>query len=95
MFICEVKQPNFFFAIWGQLMNFHIPAGREPKVQFLCLLFQGTCAKNLPRARFKDWKALNVAVSEGGAGYLDSLPSPTSSKPLRILPKACLSLRGS
>lgn len=38
---------------------------------------------------------LNAAVSEGGAGYLDSLPSPTSSKPLRIPPKAGLSLRGS
>ena len=38
---------------------------------------------------------LNVAVSEGVAGDLDSLPSPMSSKPLRSLPKVCLSLRGS
>ncbi|KAM7240511.1 hypothetical protein CapIbe_008417 [Capra ibex] len=30
---------------------------------------------------------LNVAVSEGVAGDLDSLPSPMSSKPLRGLPK--------
>lgn len=83
VFICEVKQPNFFYASWGQLMNSHFPAGREPKARFPCLLVQRTCAESLPCARYQALKALWMLLSLRGflETWILSLSPPPQNQP--------------
>lgn len=89
------SSPTFFLSSGDNWWILTSLLGRSLKLSFCVYSFKEHVPRACHEPGSRTRKHSECCFSKGVAGDLESLPSPTSSKQLRILPKVCLSLRGS